>query len=316
MIAALLLGCPHPAPVDSPVDAVVTGESMGGDVRIVVRCPSAAQHARCLAEALAARAEIERLHALATDWTAEGEVYQLDQAAGSGAWTPLSADVRAMLVTAERVRAATDGAFDVSIGALWGLWRWDTGARPDAARVAERLPLVDGGRIELSEAGGRLPVAGMAVTLGGIAQGYAAQAALARINAEHEALVDVSGDLCARGTWSVGVQHPRADRGVAVAQIALTDACLSTSGDYEKGFVQDGVRYHHILDPRTGEPGRGVPSATVIAADGAIADALATALVILGPRDDVVRALGAEAVLADVDGRLTWLGSPTRSTGM
>lgn len=297
MIALLALACaPH-----GPVNATVTGASMGGELRVITRCPSAELHPTCLAESLAARSEVERLHTLATDWEAQGEVFQLNAAAGAGSVT-VSADVEAMLRAAAGVSEATGGAFDVTIGALWGLWDFEQGRIPSDADLAARVRLVDWRRLHVEPGAASLPEAGMAVTLGGIAQGYAAERALATIPAEHEAIVDVSGDLCARGTWSVDVQDPRGPRGTSIATLALTDACLSTSGDYERFFEVDGVRYHHILDPHTGRPARGAISATVVASDGAVADALATALLITGPDAGVVERFGAWALVVDGDG--------------
>lgn len=293
----LLVACPH-----APVNATVTGESMGGGLRVIVRCPTEAQHPACLSEAVAARTRVEQIHARATDWTAEGELHQLNAAAG-GEPVAVSVDVVRMLYRAQDVSQATRGAFDVTIGALWGLWDFDAGVIPSSDDLAAKLALVDWRKLRVEPDHARLNEPGMAATLGGIAQGYAAQRALEQIPSKHEAIVDVSGDLCARGTWTVDVQDPRGPRGASVASVDLTSACLSTSGDYEKGFVRDGVRYHHILDARTGMPGAGAWSATVVASDGAVADALATALIVLGPDEEVVRALDAWALVIDANGQ-------------
>ena len=148
---------------------------------------------------------------------------------------------------------------------------------------------------------------GMSVTLGGIAQGYGAARALAGIP-QPEAMVDISGDVAVRGTWRVGIQHPRLPRGTLIAALTLTDAVIETSGDYEKYFEVDGKRYHHILDPHTGRPAAGAISATVVHPDGAIADALATSLLVSGARKAPVRALDAWALVILEDGRILELG--------
>lgn len=310
VLAAALLaaGCPTrrtPVP-DGPVDAVVTGAAMGGDLRIVVRCPSRDEHPACLDEALGARARVEQLHALATDWTPEGEVYRLNAAAGVQA-VAIGPDVEAMLRASLRLAEATGGAFDPTINALWGLWDFESGRAPTADQLDERLSLVDFRGLTVGDGEARLARAGMSVSLGGIAQGWAAVEAL-RLVPQREAIVDVSGDIAARGVWTVGLQHPRRPRGEPLAAVTLADAVLTTSGDYERFFEVDGQRMHHVLDPRTGQPGRGASSATVVSTDGAVADGLATALLVLGPDEDVVRSLGAWALVVDPSGVIHELG--------
>lgn len=307
MILALWwLGCVHPLP-QGPVDATVTGEAMGGELRIVVRCESAAAHADCLADGLAARARIERLHALATDWTPSGEIAQLNAASGTAPVT-VSPDIAAMLQASLRMSATTEGAFDPTVGAFWGLWDFKLGKIPSDAALVAAVSRVDWHQLHIDGDQASLDQPHMAVTLGGIAQGYAAGAALGDISGGREALIDLSGDLAARGAWSVGLQNPRAARGVTFGSVTLVDAALTTSGDYESAFILDGVRYHHILDPHTGRPATGAISATVVCVDAAVADGLATALVVLGPRDDVVRALDAWAVVVTADGVVHELG--------
>ena len=313
----LLLACAPKAPTESPsarVEATVTGAAMGGELRVVVRCPSVDQHPDCLAAALAARSEVERIEALATDWSPTGELARLNAAAGAEP-VDLSAEVLAMLLAAGRVSEATEGAFDVTVNALWRLWDFEAGRRPDATELEEALPLIGWRELALTGGTGRLARAGMSASLGGVAQGYAAEQALARVPSEWEALVDVSGDIAVRGTWEIGLQHPRRPRGEVFATVGLTDAVLTTSGDYERFFEVEGVRYHHVLDPRTGEPATGAWSATVAHSEGAIADALATALVVTGSETPAVAAHGAWAggfdgggptLLGELGGRVSY----------
>jgi thiamine biosynthesis lipoprotein len=308
VIALLLAACRCPAPLPPPITATVTGQTMGGDLRITVRCASQADHETAQADALAARDVVDRIAALATDWTAGGEIARVNAAAGDHP-VAISADVAAMLATSGTVSAATHGAFDPTVGALWGLWDFDAGIIPADAAIAERLPAIGWDGVILQDGTAFLPRAGMALTLGGIAQGYAASRGLAAIPAR-DAAVDVSGDVAVRGAWPVGIQHPRGVRGGTFAELVLHDAVLTTSGDYEHGFVRDGVRYHHVLDPRTGRPAHGAISATAVAADGGVADALATALVVLGPDEAAVDALHAWALVVTPDGEVHVLGDP------
>ena len=300
-----LLGCHHPLP-PAPETATVTGQAMGGNVRITVRCP-VLEHSQCIDAALVARSEIERIEHLATDFSPEGEISQLNASAG-GDPVAISPEVVQLLQESARVSQATDGAFDITIGALWGLWDFRGGQIADPKALAVRLPLVDWHGVHVSDGAASLEQPGMAVTLGGIAQGYAASRALDQMPGR-EAAVDVSGDIAVRGTWTIGIQHPRKSRGTTFATLSVRDAVLTTSGDYEQGFVQDGVRYHHVLDPKTGMPARGAISATVVHPDGAIADALATALVVRGADADAVSALGAWALVVTPDGVVHELGA-------
>lgn len=290
-----------------PRDATVSGPAMGGLARVVVRCPADQAHARCMAQGMGALRQVQALEALATDWSPSGEIARLNAAAGQGA-VPLSPPVAQMLRASVQVARATDGAFDPTVNALWGLWDFQAGVVPEARELQVARAQVDWRRLELDGAQVRLPQAGMSVTLGGVAQGYAAAQALAGIDAA-QALVDVSGDLAARGAWTVGLRDPSGDRTQSLATLTLVDACLSTSGVYEQGFWRDGAWLHHILDPRTGWPAGGAISATVVHPDGAVADALATALVVTGPDPQAVEALGAWALLLTPQGQLVELGA-------
>ncbi len=279
----MLAACGHHTPLlrGRAPPVVVTGFAMGGELRVELRCPRPAEREACVAAAVEARDEVERIERLATDWEPGGEISALNAAAGQG-FSPISPEVEALLRVSVAVSEATDGAFDPTIGALWGLWDFKQGLIPTDEQLAARLPLVDWRALTVEPGRASLPRAGMAVTLGGVAQGFAAAEALAKIPAEYEALVDVSGDLAARGVWTVGIQDPRGPHGAIVATVRLRDGCLSTAGDYERAFVRDGVRYHHILDPRTGRPSTGPWSVTVVHPDCAVGDALDTALMVTG----------------------------------
>jgi thiamine biosynthesis lipoprotein len=213
----------------------------------------------------------------------------------------------------------TGGAFDVTWAALWGLWDFRAAEPrvPPADEVARRARLVDYRRVELDEAAGtvRLPEAGMAIGLGGIAKGYALERAAAALRARGlESFLLVSGgqvyaagDRAGRGAWRVGIRDPRGGPEDLFARLELRDASASTSGDYESFFLADGVRYHHILDPRTGRPARGLRSATVVSGDPVLADALSTGIFVMGPEAGLAlaeRLPDVEAVLIDDDGRV------------
>jgi thiamine biosynthesis lipoprotein len=155
-------------------------------------------------------------------------------------------------------------------------------------------------------------MATMAIGLGGIAGGYAVDRA-AGVLAERgfsDFLFDGSGDILVRGThsgrpWRLGIQDPRGPHGKLIGSVPVQDEALVTSGDYERFKIVEGVRYHHIIDPRTGYPARGTISVTVIAKTTEQADALATAMFILGAEKALKLAVAeqVDVLLIDEQGR-------------
>ena len=188
----------------------------------------------------------------------------------------------------------TNGAFDISIAPVVTLWGIGTPREqvPAPEAIQARLSRVDFRQIDLSEAGHVfLPVEGMALDVGGIAKGFAVDEA-ARILREagiRHALIDFGGDIFTVGTrvdgnpWRIGVQHPSAARQDLLAVVEITDQAIVSSGDYERFFERNGIRYHHIIDPGTGMPARsGLTSVTVIGPDAMGADALSTGMFVMG----------------------------------
>ncbi|MEJ2745609.1 MAG: FAD:protein FMN transferase [bacterium] len=191
----------------------------------------------------------------------------------------------------------TGGAFNVFILPAERLWGFKSGhARRVPSPENTETPPGNGPEISLRDAGGkysaRLLKEGLKIDLGGIAAGYAVDMAvkiLKEMNVR-SALIDIGGDcyclgMSAGGTpWRVAVRHPRG--GGVLTVLELSDMAVTTSGDYEDFFMENGKRYGHIFDPRTGRPAEsGVVSATVVSDTCVMADALATALVVMGKND-------------------------------
>ena len=238
----------------------------------------------------AARREIERLEAILSDYRPESNVGRLNRRATD----QLEPETRVLLERAIEVCRETDGAFDVTTRPIKRLWGFGTGGTPhvpDNAAVDRLLPHVGCDRFAI------LPDGRFAwrdslseIDLGGIAQGYVAGCVADTLRALglRDFLIDVSGDLVASGhregggRWRVGLQNPRRPDSL-FARVALDVAAVTTSGDYEQFFVRDAVRYHHIFDPRTGWPARGVASVSVFSDDPIAADCYATAVFVLGP---------------------------------
>lgn len=262
----------------------------------------------------AAVAEIRRVEDLMTDWR-PSPLEELNAAAGKGPQL-VPRELAELVQLAVDVGALTEGAFDVTYAGVGRLW--DFKARPPRvptdAEIAEALRVVDYRRlaVDLEASTVELP-AGARIGLGGIAKGYGVDRAMA-VLMEHgieNAIVNAGGDLKALGTklgapWEIAIVHPRDEERV-IALLPVSNTCVVTSGDYERFFELDGKRYHHILDPRTGRPSEGCMSATVVAPDAALADALATSLCVLGPERGlqlVERLPRVEALVVDMAGEV------------
>ncbi len=236
-------------------------------------------------------AELGRLEGVLSEWSPTSPVSRVNDAAGTRP-VAVPVEVIEVLEVAAQVARATDGAFDPTWAALAPSWRLDAPdfRLPDRRTVAMLQRLVDY-RDVIVDAEMRtvlLRRRGMRLGLGGIAKAYIAErgADLARASGVHDVLVDAGGDIVARGDrgrrpWVAGVRDP-SQRAALLAAVELREEALVTSGDYEHFVTIDGTRYHHLLDPRTGWPATGCRSATVVASSGALADALATGLFVLG----------------------------------
>lgn len=278
--------------------------------------------------------EFDRLESLMSTWRAGSDVDRLNAAAGH-APVRVSSDVLSVLDTARQASEWTGGRFDVTFGVLSGLWKFDQdqdNTIPDMREVRARLPLIDYRALKLDSAASTafLEHAGMRVNLGGIGKGYAIDrgAAILRARGFHDFLIQSGGDLYAAGhhdgqPWRLGIQDPRGPGGQAFARVAVSDATFSTSGDYERAFVKDGVRYHHIIDPTTGEPARGCRSTTILTSRAVIADALSKTVFLLGVEQGMalLERLHVEAVVVSpknevlvtpgLKGRLELVSAPT-----
>jgi thiamine biosynthesis lipoprotein len=237
--------------------------------------------------------EFDRLDALMSVWKADSDVLRVNAAAGKRA-VPVDGDVREILHIARQVSEWTEGRFDVTFGPLADLWKFDQDQDdtvPTAEAVRRRLPLIDYGQIEIDEHAGTvfLKRKGMRIHLGGIGKGYAVDRAVKifRDRGLRDFMIQAGGDMYVGGRrgdrpWTLGIADPRGEH-APFATVELGDATFSTSGDYERFFIKDGVRYHHILDLSIGQPARLCRSVTLVTDRAVIADALAKGVFILGP---------------------------------
>jgi thiamine biosynthesis lipoprotein len=239
-------------------------------------------------------AEFRRLDAMMTTWTEDSEVSRINAAAGVKA-VKVSDETFAVIARAQEISKRSKGIFDITVGAFQGLWKFDEdrdGTVPDAAEVKKRLALVGWKHIVLDKKKRtvRLKKKGMKITLGGIAKGYAVDRA-AKILWDRgfvDFILQAGGDMYVSGkkgdkTWAVGIRDPRGKRDDSFALAPVENHSFSTSGDYERFVLTaDKIRYHHILDPRTGFPAKASRSVTVFAKDAFTADAWSKVLFILG----------------------------------
>lgn len=311
---ALLLGaCATPALERHEFVA----NKMGTEFRLVLYARDETRAARA---AELAFARIDELEMCLSDYSAESELSRLPArswALGASRPVAVSADLWRVLVAAAEVSRSSEGAFDISVGPLVRLWRRARRQQrlPDAQRLERALATVGHEWIVLEEAPrGRVPathharlaVEGMRLDLGGIAKGFALDQALAVLRAAgiECALVDGGGDVRVgrappgRDAWHVRIEAP----GTALG-LALVDSALATSGDAFQFFELEGVRYSHIIDPRTGQALTNGVTVSVIARDGMTADSVASAASVLGPQR------GPEWVegLAGAEARFVWL---------
>ena len=207
------------------------------------------------------------------------------------------------------------GAFDITFSSVGYMYDYREGVAPTDAEIKQALPGINYRHLILDRNASTIRFArkGMRIDLGGIAKGFAVDNSIAILSKMgfHQALVTAGGDSRILGDkngkpWMTGIRDPR-QKGESVVVIPLSDTAISTSGDYERYFMRDGVRYHHILNPKTGKSVHDTRSATVIGPDATTTDALSTTLFVLGWEKamQLLKSLpGIDAVIIDSGGKL------------
>ena len=250
------------------------------------------------------------LHDTLSVFQPESELSLLNASAGCGA-VSVGTDTLRLLEESKRYSRLSGGAFSVTTRALSALWEIHArcGSVPGRAEVEHALSLVCDADIELDEEAqtAELKRFGQSVDLGSIAKGFAADE-VRRILIEGgvtDALINLGGTVSTIGSVrQIGIQHPDRATGIPMGRISLRDGCAVTSGDYERYYEVDGVRYHHIVDPRTGYPARSnFRSVTLIGDSATNLDALSTAVFVLGGEEGLrlIQQAGIEAVFVTVD---------------
>jgi len=268
---------------------------MGTRLNFVALTTARSDEARTRAAIEQAIAEIRRLESLMTTWRDDSEVSRINESAGR-APVRVGPETLAVIGRSLWISEKSGGVFDITFEVMHGLWRFDEDADPHlpgATAVSERRKLIDYRHVHLDEKKSTvfLDRATTKISLGGIAKGYAIDRAAAILldAGIDDFLAQAGGDLYVHGRkadgspWTAGVRDPRGAEGSYFASMPVSDHAFSTAGDYERSYVVDGKRYHHIIDPRTGYPATASRSVTIWARDALTADALDDAVFILGP---------------------------------
>jgi len=262
-------------------------QKMGTRVEVQLWADDAVQAERLLRDAMA---EFDRIEALMSTYIPASEMSRINASAAAEP-QKISAELFALLERSVSVSDMTDGAFDISYDSVGYLYDFRAGKRPDTQAIAEQLDRVDYRLVELDDIAQTVyfKVPGVRINLGGIAKGYAVGRVIELLKEQgvEHALATAGGDTSLLGDrrgkpWIVGIRDPRKDEAI-FTRLALENESISTSGDYERYFIEDGERYHHILQPSTGKPVRGVRSVTIIGPDATLTDALSTSVFIMGP---------------------------------
>jgi thiamine biosynthesis lipoprotein len=256
--------------------------------------------------------EIDRIEDIMSLYREDSQISRLNR---TGQLQDPAPELLEVLTHARALSARTDGAFDITVQPLWKLYsaHAETGSQPEETEIQAVLAKVGWRRMEISPEQITLLGEGTEITLNGIAQGYVADAVgrVLQAHGVHQALID-TGEIEALGSrggkdaWSIGIKHPR-KQGEFLGVADLQDRCLATSGDYETSFSAD-YSSHHLLDPRSGRSPLELSSVSVAARTAQQADALSTAVFLLGLEEGrklIEATPGADALFVTKDGRTT-----------
>ena len=239
--------------------------------------------------------DFERMH---KDWHAwnPGPLVTINEHLARGEAAPVSEDLMPLLIKAKQLALISGGTFNPAIGGLLELWGYhgdDPPTRPPEKETIEDYlkHIPDLADVEISDGLVRTDNSSVQFDLGGFAKGYGIDRAIDHLKALgiENAIVNAGGDLKVIGQrydrpWRIGIRNPR--KAGVMASLDVNDGeSVFTSGDYERYFIYEGKRYHHILDPRTGYPASDFISVTIITEDAALADAAATAVFVAGIKD-------------------------------
>ena len=286
---------------------------MGTQITAELWHDDAEQAARLLDQVMA---EMRRIEQAFSPYIDNSELSYINRQAPQG-WVNASDEMLDLLAKSEQVSDLTGGAFDITYASIGRYYDYRKGQRPDDALIEENLAAIDYQHVEIDRQrrAVRFRHPAVYIDLGGIAKGHAVDRCIALLAAADvsEASVSAGGDSRILGDrrgepWNVGIADPRAD-GEVTALLPLTDTAVSTSGDFERFYEDDGIRYHHILDPATGDSARASMSVTILGPEATLTDALSTSVFVMGPDKglDLINQLdGIDAIIVAADGQMRY----------
>lgn len=262
--------------------------------------------------------ELDRIADLLNFYSEKSEISEINKNAGIKP-IRVSPETIEIIKKALFVSENTEGAFDMTIGPIVRLWDFKGKKLPNDRDIKEKLKLIGYKNIIVDEKSGTVFIKkkGVQIDLGGIIKGYGADKVVELLKRRgiDAGLVAIGGEIKTFGErpdkkpWTIGIQNPRQksaeDEVIAIVR-SQSDIAISTSGDYEKYFILNNVRYHHLLDPKTGYPAYGNRSVTIISKESSLSDAFATGIFILSPEKGlkVLKKLDLEGVIIDKDGKI------------
>ncbi len=235
-------------------------------------------------------AEMHRIDALMSVYKPESRLSEVNRDAASGP-VKVEPELARLIARALEFSELSGGAFDITYASVGYLYDYRARKHPTEAQIRDALPAINWKHVvvDLGASTVRFTQPGVRIDLGGIAKGHAVDSSIAILAARGitNGTVTAGGDTRVLGDrrgrpWVIGIRHPD-DRSRVIARIPLEDSAISTSGDYERFFDEDGVRYHHIIDPKTGKSPHGVRSVTVLAPTSTLAEGLTKSVFIMGP---------------------------------
>ena len=256
-------------------------------------------------------AEVKRIDDLFTTYNEAGPVWKINNSADT--INNIESEIYNLIVLCDSITRLSNGSFDVSLDNLTKAWGFYTDGQRLPTNVEIDSALLNSGWQNIILLGDNkiIKKENLGLNFGAIAKGYAVDKAIDVLKKHgiKEALVNAGGEISVIGyDWIVGVQHPREINSI-IKKIKLDGFTVATSGDYEQYFEMDGKRYHHILDPKTGYPSKGLQSVTIINKSNSIADALATGVFVMGKENGLklIETLdGTEAMLIDSEGKISY----------
>jgi thiamine biosynthesis lipoprotein len=282
-LAAFVMLVALPAHAEWVGDAI---DLMGTRVSVELWADDVARGQELVAEVMR---EYHRIDDSMSTYKPDSEISRVNAGAASEPMV-ISEELFRLVERSLELSVASGGAFDITYDSVGYLYDFRAHQRPTDSEIAERLGAVDYRHVVLDRQRRTIffKTEGVRINLGGIAKGYVVERAAGMLRAKgvEHALLNAGGDTRVIGDrrgqpWIVGIRHPRAADEV-VTRLPLVDEAISTSGDYERYFEENGRRYHHIINPTTGRPTEGILTVTVIGPDGTLTDGLDTAIFVLG----------------------------------